>query len=372
MSKGKKPPSPEQVAAAKAKAEAKALAAQKKAEEAAKKLAEELKSDQQWVDAHQGSLSAEERDELYRQGSRRCKDTSLENGKITLACPLPKKLQYCVEADSFDPPLGRVPGALGGKLSPEISKSLKDGKTCINGEFVSAEEGGSYLSPYVPWGPISGATKDGKPVLTDGNSSGVTIGTGVDLGAISQPDPYLKQLEAAGVSKATRDKLKPLLGKKKADACKALREAKGDGTIVLPADDVEKIDTLAFKSRVPILKSQFATARTSRMANLQSAIAQEKKAKQPDAAKIAALEAQAVKVKASSFDDLTCNQQSVLFSTMYHEGSIGKANSAPFVNALLEGDDDAAQAALKAKSESSNKLLAQRGKAELAFYTGGS
>jgi hypothetical protein len=88
--------------------------------------------------------------------------------------------------------------------------------------------------------------------------------------------------------------------------------------------------------------------------------------------KVAALEALAVKGNASSFDDLTCNQQSVLFSTMYHEGSIGKANSAPFVNALLEGDDDAAQAALKAKSESSNKLLAQRGKAELAFYTGGS
>ncbi|MGJ0428995.1 pesticin C-terminus-like muramidase [Methylobacter sp.] len=48
-------------------------------------------------------------------------------------------------------------------------------------------------------------------------TSGVTIGTDVDLGAISDETKYLKRLEDAGVSQETRDRIKPFLGKKRAD-----------------------------------------------------------------------------------------------------------------------------------------------------------
>ena len=147
------------------------------------------------------------------------KSTSVLPGSVGQTCPLPKKLQYCVDADPFTCPNGKAESAKGCKLSDDVSKSLKDETTCINGSFVSEAEGGSYMSPYVPWGPISGMNKkDGTPVLTAGNSSGVTIGTGVDLGAVKDSDAYLERLVKVGVSQETRDRLKPFLGKKKVDA----------------------------------------------------------------------------------------------------------------------------------------------------------
>jgi len=348
----------------------------RKAKEAAAEKArlareEQMKSDQAWLDENTKKMSADEQDELYRQASAKCKDTTKQDGKIVLACPMPRKLEYCVNADPFSCPNGKSDTAAGCKLSPEVSKALRDDKTCIDGSFVSNAEGGSYMSPYVPWGPISGATKDGKPVITSGNSSGVTIGTGVDLGAVSDPDKYLKRLEDAGVSKETRDKLKPFLGKKKADACKALREANKDGPMVLPAKDVELIDLDAMQSRVPALKSQFKSARDKRIKTLNSQIKKEqgKKTGAPDQTQIDAWQKEIDSTQ--EFGDLTCSQQTILFSTLYHEGSIGKPHSKAIVDALLDGDDDAARAALVAKTGNANKLIASRGKRELAFFDEG-
>ena len=61
-----------------------------------------------------------------------------------------------------------------------------------------------------------GKEADDKPVLTTGNSSGVTIGTGVDLGAMKQAD--LDKLKKMGDLQETVDKLKPLIGKKREEA----------------------------------------------------------------------------------------------------------------------------------------------------------
>lgn len=239
---------------------------------------------------------------------------------------MPRKLQYCVNADHFDCPNGKVSTGVGCKLSSATSAALKTDTTAIDGSFVSAEEGGSYLSPYVPWGQINGKCKtDGEPTLTNGNSSGVTIGTGVDLGAQKDPDAYLKRLEKAGVSQSTRDTLKPLLGKKKAAACEALRTAKANGPIVLPQSDVELIDADAMKSRVPTLQGQFAKLGAARSANLRAMIAKESKKALPDASKIAGWQTQLDGQQ--GFDDLDGTQQSVLFSTLYHEGGITKAHT---------------------------------------------
>jgi hypothetical protein len=365
-------PTAEEVRKAKEAAAEKARQAKEAAAEKARLAREEqTKSDQAWLDENAKKMSADEQDELYRQASANCKDTTKQDGKIVLACPILKKLDYCVKADPFSCPNGKSDTAAGCKLSPEVSKALRDDKTCIEGGFVSNAEGGSYMSPYVPWGPISGATKDGKPVITAGNSSGVTIGTGVDLGAVSDPDKYLKRLEDAGVSQETRDKLKPFLGKKKADACKALREAKKDGPIVLPPKDVELIDLDAMQSRVPALKSQFKAARDKRIKTLNSQIKKEqgKKTGAPDQTQIAAWQKEIDSTQ--EFGDLTCSQQTILFSTLYHEGSINKPHSKAIVDALLSGDDDAARAALVAKTGNANKLIASRGKSELSFFDEG-
>lgn len=92
----------------------------------------------------------------------------------------------------FTCPNGKANTAQECKLSSAASQALKNDTTCIDGAFVSNAEGGSYLSPYVPWGPVSSAAEDGSPILTTDNSSGVTIGTGVDLGLLVMKQSILK------------------------------------------------------------------------------------------------------------------------------------------------------------------------------------
>jgi hypothetical protein len=364
-------PSPAATAAAAQKAAAKAAAAAAKAQAAAAKQAADLQRDQAWVDQQTATMTPAEKDELFHQASANCAATTEKDGRIILACPLPHKMQNCVNADAFDCPNGNVPGKTGCKLSSSASSALNDDTTCIDGGFVSAEEGGSYLSPYVPWGPLAKTGPNEGPKLTTHNQSGVTIGTGVDLGAVPDPDAYLKKLEQAGVSQDARDKLKPLLGKKKAEACEALQAAKAGGPLVFSQDDVQKIDEQAMKDRVPTLKSQFAAAARKRLAGLKQQIkaASTGPSTPASAAKVADLQSQIDDTL--SYGDLTCAQQSVMFSSLYHEGSINGATSKPFVNALLANDDDAAKEALVAKSHSALALLAARGKQELAFFTGG-
>ena len=344
---------------------AEAAAAKAAAEE---KLKKAIESDQAWLDENLKGKSDAFKDEVFRQLSKKCATTTRNDGKIVLSCSIKSKFVYCVDADPFICDSGQVASAKGCKLSGDVSKALNDESTCIDGSFVSEEEGGSYLSPYVPWGPFGKQAKDGKPQFTTGNSSGVTIGTGVDLGGFEtekQQTDYLERLGKAGVSQETRDKLKPLLGKKREDACKALRDAMGDGPRVFPAKDVDLIDADAMKSRVPQLKNQFNAAKKKRVAGLKNSIAKEKKKKKPDQAKIDALQEQID--GAQGFDDLSCADQTVLFSTLYHEGSINKSHTKAYVNALIDGDSDAAEKALEAKTKNSNPLISNRGKSELQY-----
>jgi hypothetical protein len=54
-------------------------------------------------------------------------------------------------------------------------------------------------------------------------------------------------------------------------------------------------------------------------------------------------------------------------ATLYHEGRINKTHSKPFVDALLEGDNEGARNALEQKTKNKNKLIAARGKRELSY-----
>jgi hypothetical protein len=189
---------------------------------------------------------------------------------------------------------------------------------------------------------------------TQGNKSGATVGTGVDLGQISDPDAYLKRLEQKGVSAATRDKIKPLLGKTKENACAALRASR---PMQLDPHDVELIDTDAMEQHADALKKSFDAKRNKKIAGLKKEIAKEGKKAHPDQGKIDKLNKQ--------IDD---TRDFILMSTEYHEGSINRGASGKFTEAVLSGDQNAEKAALEAKSKDKNPLLAARGKEELSYF----
>lgn len=342
---------------------------QKKAqEEADAKAKKALQRDQQWMDSATAQMTADQKDEIFRYASLTCKNNTMKDGKIVMGCPMPDKLklQYCVYADPFDCPNGNV--GKGCALSPNVSKALTDAGTCIDGTFVSREEGGSYRSPYVPWGPISKRGKDGNPVLTTGNNSGVTIGTGVDLGSWTEAN--LTALQQAGVSKDTIDKLRPLIGKKREEACKALRAAKANGPLVFPQSDIELIDANAMSVRVGPLKKSFNKSVDRREAEYEAAIKKEQKKKAPDQTKIRDLEAKIANLK--RFDNLKCSDQTILMSTLYHEGGLGSKYSRSYIGALMEGNSEGAKMALIAKTHDNNSLIANRGKQELQLFNSSS
>ena len=86
-------------------------------------------------------------------------------------------------------------------------------------EFLDKEEGGQQLTPYRP--KVAG--------------SGVTVGTGVDLGSRN-----LKDLIDLGVSEELRAKLMPFLGKKDEEAERALEES----TVRLTQEEANELDSV--------------------------------------------------------------------------------------------------------------------------------
>lgn len=359
---GKPKKTPKEIAAAKAAGKEKASNAEE--------VKKQTESDQAWVDTELANKSEGLKNEVFLQASKNCKETTYKNGKITLACPIPKKLIYCQDADPFTCDNGKVKNGKGCSLSAEASKSLNSKlNTKIDGTFISAEEGGSYLSPYVPWGPISKG-KSGGLALTSRNNSGVTIGTGVDLGATNQA--FLDKLKEAGVSQKTRDTLKPFQGLKRDEACKALRDyRKKNGPLVLPKEDVEKIDSVAFEIHAKEMKDEYKDAKTYMLLDYKNKIAKENKNKKPDANKIQAYQDKIDNLtkitKPRDFDSLTGAEQSILFSTKYHQGNITNEAIQPFVISVMGGDTAGEQTALENKSKASNSLIASRGKNELAY-----
>lgn len=357
-------PSADKIAAAAAKAKAKADAA-----------AKQVADDQAWLDAKTADMSDAQKDEVFRAASRNCAGTTNNNGKIVLACPLPRKMVNCVSADPFDCPNGHIDddASKGCKLSDGAAKSLIDEKTGtkIDGQFTSEAEGGSFLSPYVPWGPFAhvDCNKGMPPPKVETyaqNHSGVTIGTGVDLGQIDDDhaDAYIASLKKRGVSQDTLDKIRPLLGKKREQACAALRTAKGSGSLVFPQSDVEKIDEQAMSERLRPMRNAYNSAAKDYRDDLSGAIAKATKA--GDLTKVTALKAQLDNVP--NWADLSATKQTIMFDSFYQEYKLD-GSAEDFVSAVLDNDDDAATAALSAKARGTS-AIATRGAKELDYFTG--
>ena len=126
-------------------------------------------------------------------------------------------------------------------MSDEMAQKInKKHGASINFEQIANYEGGQALRGYVPWWPIiksiskNGAItvllnfqedkkgnfitkEDGTKILNGSSQSGVTIGTGVDLGQ-QKPVAYKERLKAFGVSQELIDKLEPYMHLKRAEA----------------------------------------------------------------------------------------------------------------------------------------------------------
>jgi hypothetical protein len=106
----------------------------------------------------------------------------------------------------------------------------------IDFAFLEQWEGGLATTGYVPWWPQRERMRiDRGAVVLDtrrndagrllgaaGNSSGVTVGVGVDLGQ-QRPGEYAKRLRDAGASEELIQKLMPYVGLRQAEACTYLR-----------------------------------------------------------------------------------------------------------------------------------------------------
>lgn len=158
----------------------------------------------------------------------------------------------------------------------------------IDWDHVAKEEGGHQVKGYIPWAPC-----------LKGNNSGVTVGTGIDIGQVDKPgykariNNYKSEDVGIEMSKKEREdlykKLDPYIGKKQQDACDYLKEH--------PLELTEKeVDFLTMEGKNYHLKN---TLRQFEKVNEKNK-------------------------KARKFVDLSKEEQSTLFSLEFNRGNLIK------------------------------------------------
>ena len=129
--------------------------------------------------------------------------------------------------------------ALGSGIMGTGLMSKLFGKPDIEGNvdfgFIGELEGAAINKAYIP-------KKDGKVIA----QSGVTVGTGVDLG--SKNDAYFK-----GLSEGLKNKLRPHFGKKKSAAEKSL----ADKPLILTDAEVKELDTFVKEKELKTLTDRW-------------------------------------------------------------------------------------------------------------------
>jgi hypothetical protein len=201
------------------------------------------------------------------------------------------------------------------KAADEINKSHG---TKVNFDQLAQYEGGQATSGYVPWWPKDVSVTDGvvtvNPakapgggnVLAGSSQSGVTIGTGVDLGQ-QDPSVYKKRLKNAGIPQALIDKLSPYMGLKRAAACKYLR----DHPLEVTKEEADMLDKEMKGQHVKDTKKQYDDATNS------------------------------VKNR-KAFTELSEEEQTVLTSRHYQDGNIARGANSELARDMAAGDQKAA------------------------------
>ena len=210
-------------------------------------------------------------------------------------------------------------------MSDEMAQKInKKHGANINFEQISNYEGGQALRGYVPWWPTiqsiskDGAitvllnfhknddgslatTKDGSKILDGSSQSGVTIGTGVDLGQ-QEPTAYKKRLKDFEVSQELIDKLEPYMHIKRAEAAEYL--------LAHPLTVTKKeADLLDAEMKDDHLKNTIAEYN-----NIVKGIK-----------------------KHRTFKELSSAEQTILFSRHYQDGNIKKGASREIAEFLAQG-----------------------------------
>ncbi|WP_050714464.1 pesticin C-terminus-like muramidase [Ottowia sp. oral taxon 894] len=210
-------------------------------------------------------------------------------------------------------------------MSDEMAQKInKKHGASINFEQISNYEGGQALRGYVPWWPIiksiskNGAItvllnfqedkkgnfitkEDGTKILNGSSQSGVTIGTGVDLGQ-QKPVAYKERLKAFGVSQELIDKLEPYMHLKRAEA--------GEYLLAHPLTVTkEEADLLDAEMKDDHLKNTIAEY---------GDIVKDIK-------------------KHRTFKELSSAEQTILFSRHYQDGNIKKGASREIAEFLAQG-----------------------------------
>jgi len=130
----------------------------------------------------------------------------------------------------------KATGAAKGKCPTQLTARDDEGKLDIDWAWIGKREG-TELKGYVPAAGVS--------------KSGVTIGTGVDLGARNAAD-----IDRLGISAELKTKLKPYCGKKTTDAKKYLKEH----PLTITKEQAESLDKAVKGPITKTLVSSYNTA----------------------------------------------------------------------------------------------------------------
>lgn len=202
--------------------------------------------------------------------------------------------------------------------------------TQLDAAQISIYEGNQHLDAYVPWWPKNlKVTKDGairvdiiiddviekatgRRMMKGSSQSGVTVGTGVDLGAKKWTDysdeltTFNRQLQNSGTAEASAialeddefdallEKIEPYVGLKRGLATEKLRAA--ETPLRLTKKEADFLDAQSFDEHMKRTIRQYETI-IERMEN------------------------------AIAFRNLPMQEQTVLFSICYHYGSLGNQAS---------------------------------------------
>jgi len=226
--------------------------------------------------------------------------------KIVKKCTKPKSFMACIPKSTTVP------------YDEENAKAVNDALgTDVDFKFIAEKENGkNNINPastgYVPWG--KGAKS---------NNSGVTIGTGFDLGAHNESD-----LKRMGLTENTTlyNKLKPYLGLKKQAACNKLAaDMVGDSQLILTDEEIKEIDGAVKKDKVEAFKKNW-----NALIDVETGV---------------------------KFEDLDPDQQTALASRAFQQGPafLTKKGTAfeDFKDAAITGDWETAQTAFEKIRDSS-------------------
>lgn len=236
-----------EAAAAKRSAANEAKAAKQKADAELAKLSNDKLKD---------SLPAEEWDEIVKQIEQNCGTDAIKDNVVKPCGKILRK--NCAGPDPDKT----------ARMDPATQTAINTANgTNIDFDTLANWEGGQATEAYVPWFPLGVDVKDGAisatttraadngKVLAGNSRSGVTIGTGVDLGQQDEKR-YTERLRKAGASEDLIKRLKPYMGLTRSEACRYLRAH----PLTLSKAEADLVDKEMKSYHLAEAKTQYANA----------------------------------------------------------------------------------------------------------------